>query len=47
MSQDDHGRAHDGADILLRRQIVASFHDENVHPGLDKIFSGVPPELRG
>lgn len=47
MSEKDRGRMHDNEDILLRRQIVASFHDTNVHPGLDNIFSGVPAELRG
>lgn len=34
-------------DELLRKQLVASFHDENVHGGFEKIFSGVPPQLRG
>jgi hypothetical protein len=34
-------------DVLLREQLVASFHDENVHGGLEKIFAGVPAELRG
>jgi hypothetical protein len=31
----------------LRTQLVASFHDENVHSGFDKAFADVPPELRG
>lgn len=35
------------ADVVLRKQLVASFHDENVHGGLEKIFAGVPAELRG
>ncbi|MGC1784526.1 MAG: DinB family protein [Acidobacteriaceae bacterium] len=34
-------------DVLLRKQLVASFHDENVHGGLESIFAGVPAELRG
>lgn len=34
-------------DRQLRKQIVASFHDENVHGGFEKIFSGIPADLRG
>ena len=34
-------------ETALRRQLVASFHDENVHGGFETIFSGIPPELRG
>ncbi|HXH47775.1 MAG TPA: DinB family protein [Terriglobia bacterium] len=32
---------------LVRKQIVASFHDENVHGGFDRAFADVPPGLRG
>ncbi len=34
-------------EATLRRQLVASFHDEHVHGGFEAIFSGIPPELRG
>jgi hypothetical protein len=34
------------ADALLRRQLVASFHDERVHVGFEKIFTGIPADLR-
>jgi len=32
---------------LVRKQIVASFHDGNVHGGFAKAFADVPPHLRG
>jgi DinB superfamily len=32
---------------LVRKQIVASFHDEKVHGGFDRAFAEVPPSLRG
>jgi hypothetical protein len=34
------------ADALLRRQLVASFHDERVHAGFEKIFADIPADLR-
>jgi hypothetical protein len=34
------------ADAPLRRQLVASFHDERVHAGFEKIFVDVPANLR-
>ncbi len=33
--------------LLLRKQIVASFHDEHVHAGFEKIFARISPEQRG
>ncbi len=33
--------------LRLRKQLVASFHDVNVHAGFDDIFADIPPELRG
>ena len=33
-------------DVLLRRQLVASFHDERVHAGFEKIFADLPQGLR-
>jgi hypothetical protein len=44
------GKTDPGAEdalALVRKQIVASFHDENVHGGFDKAFAEVPPGLRG
>jgi hypothetical protein len=38
--------AEDGL-ALVRKQIVASFHDENVHGGFGRAFAHVPPHLRG
>ena len=32
---------------LVRKQIVSSFHDENVHSGFDRAFADVPPHLCG
>lgn len=32
---------------LVRKQIVASFHDENVHGGFGGAFADIPPHLRG
>jgi hypothetical protein len=32
---------------LLRKQLVASFHDENVHGSFDRAFADIPPHLRG
>jgi hypothetical protein len=34
-------------EYTLRKQLVASLQDENVHGGFKKIFYGIPPELRG
>jgi hypothetical protein len=34
------------ADIALRQQLVASFHDERVHATFEKIFGDVPVNLR-
>lgn len=33
-------------DDLLRQQLVASFHDDRVHATFEKIFAGVPANLR-
>ena len=33
-------------DGQLRQQLVASFHDERVHAPFEKIFEGVPADLR-
>lgn len=41
----DHGA--EDALALVRKQIVASFHDENVHGGFERAFANVPPHLRG
>ncbi len=34
-------------DLTLRRQLLASFHDDQVHGGFEAIFSDIPPEFRG
>jgi hypothetical protein len=34
------------AEVLLRQQLVASFHDERVHAMFERIFADVPSELR-
>ncbi|MEJ2009636.1 MAG: DinB family protein [Acidobacteriota bacterium] len=44
------GKAAQGAEevlVLVRKQIVASFHDENVHGGFGRAFADIPPRLRG
>lgn len=33
--------------VLVRRQIVASLHDDSVHAVFERAFAGVPPKLRG
>ncbi|MGO8718720.1 MAG: DinB family protein [Acidobacteriaceae bacterium] len=33
-------------DAFFRRQLVASFHDERVHAGFEKVFADIPAELR-
>ncbi len=33
--------------FFLRKQVVASFHDEHVHTAFEKVFAGIPAELRG
>jgi hypothetical protein len=40
-------RAHRADESTLRHQLVASFHDSNVHGGFEKVFNGISPELRG
>lgn len=47
MSKENRGWSRSGADDLVRRQIIASFHDENVHGGFERVFGGVPAKLRG
>ncbi|MGB8480128.1 MAG: hypothetical protein WCE63_15050 [Acidobacteriaceae bacterium] len=34
------------AEVALRQQLVASFHDERVHATFEKIFADVPTNLR-
>ena len=34
------------AEVVLRQQLVASFHDERVHAAFEKIFADVPTNLR-
>jgi len=34
------------AEVVLRQQLVASFHDERVHAAFEKIFAGIPANLR-
>lgn len=34
------------AEVVLRQQLVASFHDERVHAPFEKIFADVPANLR-
>ena len=34
------------AEVLLRQQLVASFHDERVHAAFEKIFADIPANLR-
>ena len=34
------------AEVALRQQLVASFHDERVHALFEEIFADVPPDLR-
>lgn len=34
------------AEVVLRQQLVASFHDVRVHATFEKIFSGIPANLR-
>lgn len=31
----------------VRRQIVASLHDDKVHARFEQVFAGIPPKLRG
>lgn len=38
--------SHTDADGVLRQQLVASFHDEQVHATFEKIFGDVPVTLR-
>ena len=33
-------------EVVLRQQLVASFHDQRVHVTFEKIFSGIPANLR-
>lgn len=33
-------------EVVLRQQLVASFHDERVHVTFEKIFPGIPANLR-
>lgn len=35
-----------GTEVVLRQQLVASFHDVRVHAGFEKIFAGIPADLR-
>jgi hypothetical protein len=35
-----------GAEAVLRQQLVASLHDERVHAAFEKIFAGIPANLR-
>ncbi len=40
-------RPHLDTQSILRHQLVASFHDGNVHGDFETVFTGIPPELRG
>ena len=33
-------------EVVLRQQLVASFHDERVHASFEKIFADIPAHLR-
>ena len=45
-SQSSHSANPADSEILLRQQLVASFHDERVHAAFEKIFAGIPSNLR-
>ena len=38
---------HSDNQSILRRQLVASFHDGHVHGNFETVFAGIPLELRG
>lgn len=45
-SQSSHSASPADSVLLLRQQLVASLHDERVHAAFEKIFGGVPANLR-
>jgi hypothetical protein len=47
MAVDQNATHPQARDELLRKQLVASFHDENVHAGLVRAFADVAPEIQG
>lgn len=47
MSQKAAVSASNDDQALLRKQLVASFHDGNVHSSFEKAFAGIPGAMRG